>query len=139
MYIYELNDIMFLVKSLKSPTDNFDIKNYNSFASNSKRSGAYKKLVHPMISNATQHHFYFNRIIRLHNYLPVINLSLLINIIKKQNIYGANSLSISILKDRAHFIFYARVIAVQISQFPVTLINFNQLLDFQLTFIHLGC
>ena len=26
MYIYELNDIMFLVKSLKSPTDNFDIK-----------------------------------------------------------------------------------------------------------------
>ena len=35
MYIYELNDIMFLVKSLKSPTDNFDIKNYITFASNS--------------------------------------------------------------------------------------------------------
>ena len=83
MYIYELNDIMFLVKSLKSPTDNFDIKNYITFASNSTRSGAYKKLAHPMISNATQHHFYFNRIIRLHNYLPVINLSLPINIIKK--------------------------------------------------------
>ena len=74
MYIYELNDIMFLVKSLKSPTDNFD----------STRSGAYKKLVRPMISNATQRHFYFNRIIRLHNYLLVINLSLPINIIKKQ-------------------------------------------------------
>ena len=84
MYIYELNDIMFLVKSLKSPTDNFDIKNYITFASNSTRSGAYKKLVHPTISNATQHHFYFNRIIRLHNYLPVISLSLPINIIKKQ-------------------------------------------------------
>ena len=79
MYIYELNDIMFLVKSLKSPTDNFDIKNYITFASNSTRSGAYKKLVHHMISNATQHHFYFNRIIRLHNYLPVIKLSLPIN------------------------------------------------------------
>ena len=84
MYIYELNDIMFLVKSLISPTDNFDIKNYITFASNSTRSGVYKKLVHPMISNVTQHHFYFNRIIRLHNYVPVINLSLPINIIKKQ-------------------------------------------------------
>ena len=39
MYIYELNDIKFLVKSLKSPTDNFDIKNYITFASNSTRSG----------------------------------------------------------------------------------------------------
>ena len=49
MYVYELNNLMFLVKSLKSPTDNFDIKNH-----------------------------------RFYNYLPVINLSLPINVIKQQ-------------------------------------------------------
>ena len=43
MYVYELNDIMFLVKSLKSPTDNFNIKNHITFANNSTRSGIYKK------------------------------------------------------------------------------------------------
>ena len=28
MHIYEINDLMFLIKSLKSPTDNFEIKDY---------------------------------------------------------------------------------------------------------------
>ena len=84
MYVYEFNDIMFLIKSLKSPTDNFDIKSHITFANNSTRSGTYKKLIYPKTSNAIQHHFYLNRITRLHNYLPVINLSLPINIIKKQ-------------------------------------------------------
>ena len=31
MYIYELNDIMFLIKSLNTPTKNFDIKDFISF------------------------------------------------------------------------------------------------------------
>jgi len=34
MYIYELNDTMFLIKSLNTPTDNFDIRNYTSFNAN---------------------------------------------------------------------------------------------------------
>jgi len=28
MYVYELNNLMFLIKSLKSPTDNFNIRNH---------------------------------------------------------------------------------------------------------------
>ena len=39
MYTYELNDLMFLVKSLKAHTDNFDIKNFITFNTNSTRSG----------------------------------------------------------------------------------------------------
>ena len=35
MYVYELNDLMFLVKSLKFPNDNFDITDHITFASNS--------------------------------------------------------------------------------------------------------
>ena len=84
MYVYELNDLMFLIKSLKSPTDNFDIKNHITFANISTRSGTYQKFVHSNTSNAPQHYFYFNWIARLHNYLPVINLSLPISVIKQQ-------------------------------------------------------
>ena len=84
MYVYELNDLMFLVKSLKFPNDNFDITTHITFASNSTRSASFRKLVHSKASNKTQHHFYFNRISRLYNYLPVINLSLSTNIIKRQ-------------------------------------------------------
>ena len=35
MYIYELNDLMFLIKSLNTPTDNFNIRNFISFNTNS--------------------------------------------------------------------------------------------------------
>ena len=84
MYVYELNDLMFLIKSLKSPTDNFNIRNHIAFVSNSTRSGVHQKLVHPKSSSAVHHHFYFNRIVRLYNYLPVINLSLPTNVIKQQ-------------------------------------------------------
>ena len=75
MYIYELNDLMFLIKSLNTPTDYFDIRHYISFNTNSTRSGSHLKLCHPRTVSATHHHFYFNRIVRLWNHLPVINLS----------------------------------------------------------------
>ena len=44
MYIYELNDLMFLIKSLNTPTDNFDIRNFISLNTNSTRSGSHLKL-----------------------------------------------------------------------------------------------
>ena len=47
MYIYELNDLMFLIKSLNTPTDYFDIRHYISFNTNSTRSGSHLKLCHP--------------------------------------------------------------------------------------------
>ena len=38
MYLYKLNDIMFLVKSLKSPSHFFNIYNFLSFTSSTTRS-----------------------------------------------------------------------------------------------------
>ena len=82
MYTYKLHDLMFFIKSLKSPTDNFNINHHITFASSTTRSGTHQKLIHPRKSTATQHHFYFNRIARLYNCLPVLDLSLSTNIIK---------------------------------------------------------
>ena len=64
MYIYEL---MFLIKSLNTPTENFDIKDFISFNNSSTRSGSNLKLCHPRAL-----HFYFNQIARLWNHMPVI-------------------------------------------------------------------
>ena len=76
MYIYELSDLMFLIKSLNTPTDNFDIRNYISPLTPAALDlEAHLKLLHPRTVSTTHHHFYFNRIVRLWNHLPVINLS----------------------------------------------------------------
>ena len=64
MYIYELNDLMFLIKSLNTPTENFDIKDFISFNTSSTRSGSHLKLCHPRALSTNHHHFYFNRIVR---------------------------------------------------------------------------
>ena len=76
MYFFELNDILFLVKSLKSPTPAFNIYNYLNFNTSTTRSGAHNKLIHKFVSSSHAYHFYFNRIIRLWNSLPYIDLSL---------------------------------------------------------------
>ena len=73
---------MFLIKSLKSPSDNFNINRYINFASNNTRSVSNQKLTHSRSSSTVQQHFDFSRIARLHNYLPVIDLSLSISTIK---------------------------------------------------------
>ena len=65
MYIYELNDIMFFIKSLKRPTDSFKITNYVSFSSFTTRSSINCKLVHKRSRLNTNRHFYFNRLPRL--------------------------------------------------------------------------
>ena len=40
MYVFKLNDLMFFVKSLKAPTDHFNIYQHVHFTKNSTRSGA---------------------------------------------------------------------------------------------------
>ena len=82
MHIYELNDIMFFIKSLKRPTNSFKITNYVSFSSSSTRSSINCKLVHKRSRLNTNRHFYFNRLPRLWNTLPPINLSHSISTIK---------------------------------------------------------
>ena len=74
MYIYELLDILFFIKSLKSPNNSFNILHYISFIKTSTRSGG-KKLIHITSSNLTHANSYFCRISRLWNALPVINLA----------------------------------------------------------------
>ena len=46
MYTYELNNLIFFIKSLKAPSDNFDNKSHIQFAKNHTRSGTSSKLVH---------------------------------------------------------------------------------------------
>ena len=78
MYIFELNDLMFFIKSSKSPTDNFNINHHITFA----EVWNPPKVNSPKDINSNLHHFYFNRIARLYNCLPVLDLSLSTNIIK---------------------------------------------------------
>ena len=60
MYIYELNDLMFLMKSLNAPTENFDIKDFISFNTSNTRSGSHLKLCHPRALSTNHNHLYFN-------------------------------------------------------------------------------
>jgi len=82
MYTYELNDLMFLIKCLKQPSDHFNIYHHIQFATSSTRFGNSNKLVHPKSSSSTHQHFYFNRIVRLWNHLPIIDTSLSIHQLK---------------------------------------------------------
>ena len=66
--------IMFFIKSLKSPTDNFNIYDHISFARGPTTAdlvyiGSY--VIHPRSQTATQHYFFFNRIVRLYSSLPI--------------------------------------------------------------------
>ena len=76
MYWLELQDILFLVKCLQNPSDNFNIRNFVTFTSSCTRSTSSNKLRYNYCRSTTTRHFYFNRIVRLWNALPQINLSL---------------------------------------------------------------
>ena len=82
MYVYELNDLIFFVKSYKAPSSHFDIRKYISFASHSTRSSSYFKLVHMRSNTSVTHHFYFARLVRLWNSLPAIDIALPVQTIK---------------------------------------------------------
>ena len=108
--IYELNDLCFFVKSIKQPATSFDIRNYVTFSCNNTRSGTHLKLVQPLVLNNRHRHFYiyFNRIARLWNSLPPLDIytrsynSIVASI---KSICGITSLQISTHQTLAHFIF----------------------------------
>ena len=64
MYWLEIQDIMFLVKCLKEPSDNFNIFSYVSFSSGTTRSAASRKLIHKFTKFCSSRHFYFSRIVK---------------------------------------------------------------------------
>ena len=68
--------------SLKTPTNSFKITNYVSFSTGTTRSSINGKLVHKRSRLNTNRHFYFNRLPRLWNTLPYINLFHSISTIK---------------------------------------------------------
>ena len=75
MYIYELADILFLVKQLQSPDPCFPTSKFITFVSSSTRSSTSQKLKHLSPQTNLTHHSYFSRIVRLWNALPAIDLN----------------------------------------------------------------
>ena len=51
MYLFEIQDILFAIKSIKTPSSHFDITNYIVFSSANTRSGASNKLILPHHQN----------------------------------------------------------------------------------------
>ena len=85
MYLFELQDILFAVKSFKSPTSQFSITNYIAFNSTNTRSGSYNKLAHNLHHlNNLSRHSYFHRLPRLWNAIPVIDLDQSFQVIKSK-------------------------------------------------------
>ena len=83
MYFLELSDIMFFVNSVKYPSSNFNILDFVSFSSASTRSSTFNKLCHTKSSNMLSN-FHFNRLPRLWNSLPPIDLTLSSSTIKSK-------------------------------------------------------
>ena len=51
MYSFEIQDVLFAIKSLKSPTRNFDINRYIMFIQGHTKSSTHKKLKHHLHTN----------------------------------------------------------------------------------------
>ena len=82
MYFYELQDIMYLVKCIKHPPDNFELMDYITFATSNTRFGTSNKLKYNFRRTVSTKHFYFNRIVKLWNFVPPIDTSLTFHSIK---------------------------------------------------------
>ena len=71
----ELRDILFVIKCMQAPPDNFDIFQYVSFVSSSTRATSGGKLAYKYSRTNRGRHFFFNRVTRLWNSLAnIINL-----------------------------------------------------------------
>ena len=76
MYSFELADIMFFVNSFKNKTNRFCITDFVSISCSNTRSSDKLTLRHTRSSLNQHRHFYFNRLPRLWNCLPAIDMSL---------------------------------------------------------------
>jgi len=75
MYVYEMNDIMFFIKSYKQQSSHFNITECTQFSNSNTRFDASEKMIHHRCSSNIAQNFYFHR-------LPRIDLSLSTNTIK---------------------------------------------------------
>ena len=76
MMTYKINDLVFFLKCLRSPTESLNILNFITFSSSSTRSSFNSKLIYSHSNNNTSRHFFFNHLPRLWNHLPSLDLSL---------------------------------------------------------------
>ncbi len=77
MYWLELRDIMsLLVKHLKQPQDNFNIRDHVRFVTSATRLGSNLKLSHNFTRLNKTRHYYFNRVVRLWNAMPSLDLEM---------------------------------------------------------------
>ena len=76
MFQLELKDLMFFIKSLKHPSVHFNIKVFISFSESNTRSSTYNKLIHTKSPTNSSRRLYFNRLPRLWNSLPPIDLDI---------------------------------------------------------------
>ena len=86
MYYYDLQDLLFLIKCLLSPPDNFNILQYISFSSHGTRSTTAGKLKVNYRRTSTTWHFYFNRVVTLWNAVPpsCLDLTFTYNTIRRR-------------------------------------------------------
>jgi len=76
MYLFELQDILFAIKSIKIPTDQFNITNYIGFSSASSRLDSSNKLTFPHHLNNISQHSYFHHLPSLWSAMPVFDLNM---------------------------------------------------------------
>ena len=76
MMTYEINDLVFFLKCLKSHTKSFNTTDLMTFSSTSIRSFSSTKLKHTCTNKNTFHHLFFNWLPRLWNLLPPLDCSL---------------------------------------------------------------
>ena len=79
-----LFDILFAIKSINTPTIQFNIINYINFSSVSTRSGANNKLILPQHLNNTSRHSYFHWLPSLWNSMPIFDLDMTFNKLKSK-------------------------------------------------------
>ena len=70
----EQQDVLFMVKCLQSPSDNFDILNSVSFSKSNSRPSSKMSLKYNYKRTNLGRHYYFNRIVRLWNTFPALDL-----------------------------------------------------------------
>ena len=76
MYLLDLSDVLFFIKFIKLPSDNFNILHFVSFSSSSNtRSSSHNKLNHNYSRSNVIRNSYFVRLPRLWNCLPPIVLN----------------------------------------------------------------
>ena len=80
---FEYIDIMFFITSLHHRSDRFDILRYVTITSHCTRSSDKVTLQHTFSRSCLSHHFYFNRLPRLWNALPFIDINNPINSIRR--------------------------------------------------------